>query len=363
MYPRLQGSREKVEHWRKAKGQKMLMWQLPTYVIFDSYSLSNILMQEYVLNGFVIGSFWLKVLKLSTKFYNLSLNSYVITAIKMNSKNVGWSSSRLPRLTSSKFLFLPSSKSTKSTTAEFSDFFSSSSPISREFQWKIVAASSILERHSLGLDHSDQPTTLSHSLFIIFLISWNSRCCVFVICCDGKPISRCKFTIWRGARNRSNPKCVKLLRAQDPVIPELLPRWQVLAPMAPAQPRYAGAREGQQGQLRAITSPPLLSHELELGLIFQLQLRSSVKQQASEATWNVKKCPPLLLTNDVSSANENKYQVPHLLLEPVSKINFVARWENPYSRGWCENCWFSDWLSSTWRLQKFGFWHLEFSGC
>ena len=171
------------------------------------------------------------------------------------------------------------------------------------------------------------------------------------------------YTTWRGARNRSNPKCVKLLRAQDPVIPELLPRWQVLAPMAPAQPRYAGAREGQQGQLRAITSPPLLSHELELGLIFQLQLRSSVKQQASEATWNVKRCPPLLLTNDVSSANENKYQVPHLLLEPVSKINFVARWENSYSIGWCENCWFSDWLSSTWRLQKFGFWHLEFNGC
>ena len=188
MYPRLQGSREKVEHWRKAKAQKMLMWQLPTYVIY-LYSLSNILMQEYVIKGSIKGSFCLKVLKLSTKFYNLSLNSYVITAIKINSKNVGWSSSRLPRLTSSKFLFLPSSKSTKSTTAEFSDFFSSSSPISREFQWKIVAASSILERHSLVLDHSDQPTTLFHSLFIIFLISWNSRCCVFVICCDGKPIS------------------------------------------------------------------------------------------------------------------------------------------------------------------------------
>ena len=121
---------------------------------------------------------------------------------------------------------------------------------------------------------------------------------------------------------------MKLLRAQDPVIPELLPRWQVLAPMAPAQPRYAGAREGQQGQLRAITSPPLLSHELELGLIFQLQLRSSVKQQASEATWNVKKCPPLLLTNDVSVANENKYQVPHLLHKPVfSKMRkFISKW-------------------------------------
>ena len=72
----------------------------------------------------------------------------------------------------------------------FQTFSPAVPPISREFQWKIVATSSILERHSLGLDHSDQPTTLSHSLFIIFLISWNSRCCVFVICCDGKLISR-----------------------------------------------------------------------------------------------------------------------------------------------------------------------------
>ena len=72
------------------------------------------------------------------------------------------------------------------------------------------------------------------------------------------------YTTWRGARNRSNPKCVKLLRAQDPVIPELLPRWQVLAPMAPAQPRYAGAREGQQGQLRAITSLPCSPMNLNL---------------------------------------------------------------------------------------------------
>ena len=113
-----------------------------------------------------------------------------------------------------------------------------------------------------------------------------------------------------------------------PSDPRVAPEVAGLGPMAPAQPRYAGAREGQQGQLRAITSPPLLSHELELGLIFQLQLRSSVKQQASEATWNVKKCPPLLLTNDVSSANENKYQVPHLLHKPVfSKMRkFISKW-------------------------------------
>ena len=172
------------ESWTLKEGERSKDADVvATYVIY-SYSLSNILLQEYVLKDSVVVFFCRKVLKLSTKFYNWSLNSYIITAIKLESKNVGWSSSRLPRLTSSKFLFLPSAKSTEST-AEFSDFFSSSSPISREFQWKIVATSSILERHSLGLDHSDQPTTLSHPLFIIFLVFGNSRCCVFVICCDG----------------------------------------------------------------------------------------------------------------------------------------------------------------------------------
>ena len=155
------------ESWTLKEGERSKDADVVATNVICSYSLSNILLQEYVLKDSVVGFFCLKVLKLSTKFYNLSLNSYVITAIKINSKNVGWSSSRLPHLTSSKFLFLPSAKSTKSTTAEFSDFFSSSSPISREFQWKIVAASSILERHSLGLDHSDQPTTLltHYSLF------------------------------------------------------------------------------------------------------------------------------------------------------------------------------------------------------
>ena len=169
-----------------------------------------------------------------------------------------------PTLQAPSSRFCPLSGPPSPLQQSFQTFSPAVPPISREFQWKIVAASSILERHSLGLDHSDQPTTLSHSLFIICLVSGNSHCCVFVICCDGKPISQCKYTIWRGAGNRSNPKCVKLLRAQDPVIPELLPRWQVLAPMAPAQPRYAGAREGQQGQLRAITSLPCSPMNLNL---------------------------------------------------------------------------------------------------
>ena len=163
-----------------------------------------------------------------------------------------------PALQAPSSCFCPPPSPPSPLQQSFQTFSPAVPPISREFQWKIVATSSILERHSLGLDHSDQPTTLSHSLLIIFLISWNSRCCVFVICCDGKPISQGIY------RNRSNPKCVKLLRAQDPVIPELLPRWQVLAPMAPAQPRYAGAREGQQGQLRAITSLPCSPMNLNL---------------------------------------------------------------------------------------------------
>ena len=40
-------------------------------------------------------------------------------------------------------------------------------------------------------------------------------------------------------------------RLSDPL---LLLRWQVLAPLAPAQPRYAGATEGHQGQQKG---PPL----------------------------------------------------------------------------------------------------------
>ena len=95
-----------------------------------------------------------------------------------------------PALQAPSSCFCPPPSPPSPLQQSFQTFSPAVPPISREFQWKIVAASSILERHSLGLDHSDQPTTLSHSLFIIFLISWNSRCCVFVFCCDGKPISR-----------------------------------------------------------------------------------------------------------------------------------------------------------------------------
>ena len=49
-----------------------------------------------------------------------------------------------------------------------------------------------------------------------------------------------------------------------PSDPRVAPEVAGLGPMAPAQPRYAGAREGQQGQLRAITSLPCSPMNLNL---------------------------------------------------------------------------------------------------
>ena len=240
------------ESWTLKEGERSKDADVAaTYVIY-LYSLSNILLQEYVLKDSVVGFFCLKVLKLSTKFYNLSLNSYIITAIKINSKNVGWGSSRLPRLTSSKFLFLPSAKSTESNTAEFSDFFSSSSPDKQR----------ISVENSRHVEHLGTPfirlgplwpTHNPFSLTIHYfsdILEFTLLCvCVLLWWQAYQP-----YTTWRGARNRSNPKCVKLLRAQDPVIPELLPRWQVLAPWPLPSPGMQGPERASRGSLGP--SPP-----------------------------------------------------------------------------------------------------------
>ena len=239
------------ESWTLKEGERSKDADVVATNVICSYSLSNILLQEYVLKDSVVGFFCLKVLKLSTKFYNLFLNSYIITAIKINLKNVGWSSSRIPHLTSSKFLFLPSAKSTKST-AEFSDFFSSSSPDKQ----RISVENSRCVEHlgtpfiRLGpLWPTHNPFSPTIHYFSDILEFTLIVCLWFVVMA-----TQCKFTIWRGARNRSNPKCVKLLRAQDPVIPELLPRWQVLAPWPLPSPGMQGPERASRGSLGP--SPP-----------------------------------------------------------------------------------------------------------